>query len=126
MLTCWNADRLELRRVGITPDPRYLGADAAKREGFLKYARQRIGMETAARRTDGPMTRIWRSFTSPIASVPATCTSTAVGLQGLMVRCLAFTIAHALRFRLFQRQIVWIPHQHVGADPRGCGRGDSR
>lgn len=29
--TCWDADRLDLGRVMITPDPKYLNTDAAKR-----------------------------------------------------------------------------------------------
>lgn len=28
--TCWDADRLDLGRVGITPEPRYLATDAAR------------------------------------------------------------------------------------------------
>lgn len=29
---CWDADRLDLPRVGITPDPAYLSTEAARRE----------------------------------------------------------------------------------------------
>ena len=36
--TCWDADRLDLGRVGITPDPYYLGTDAAKRAETLAWA----------------------------------------------------------------------------------------
>jgi uncharacterized protein len=32
VLTCWDADRLDLGRVGITPERRYLCTDAAKRD----------------------------------------------------------------------------------------------
>ena len=31
VMTCWDADRLDLGRVGITPDPKYLCTDAAKK-----------------------------------------------------------------------------------------------
>ena len=31
VMTCWDADRLDLGRVGITPDPQYLCTDAAKK-----------------------------------------------------------------------------------------------
>ena len=41
VLTCWDADRLDLGRVGITPNPRYLCTDAAKRESNLKKAHAR-------------------------------------------------------------------------------------
>jgi uncharacterized protein len=34
--TCWDADRLDLGRVGITPDPKYLCTEAAKREETIK------------------------------------------------------------------------------------------
>lgn len=30
IVCCWNADRLDLPRVGINPHPNYLGTDAAK------------------------------------------------------------------------------------------------
>ena len=30
LLTCWDADRLDLGRVGIVPDPRYLGTKAGR------------------------------------------------------------------------------------------------
>ncbi|MGP0068038.1 MAG: hypothetical protein ACLQGP_31135 [Isosphaeraceae bacterium] len=36
--TCWDSDRLDLGRVGITPDPRYLGTDAAKRPETIRWA----------------------------------------------------------------------------------------
>ena len=39
--TCWDADRLDLGRVGIRPDPRYLCTDAAKDEEFIRWAYQR-------------------------------------------------------------------------------------
>ena len=30
VLTCWDADRLDIGRVGIRPDPRFLGTEAAR------------------------------------------------------------------------------------------------
>ena len=36
--TCWDADRLDLGRVGICPEPRWLCTDAAKRPDILKWA----------------------------------------------------------------------------------------
>ena len=41
VLTCWDADRLDLGRVGITPNPRYLSTDAAKNEQNLQKAHAR-------------------------------------------------------------------------------------
>ncbi len=39
--TCWDADRLDLMRVGTLPDPRYLCTDAAKRQPTLEWATRR-------------------------------------------------------------------------------------
>jgi uncharacterized protein len=36
--TCWDADRLDLGRVGISPDPRRLCTDAAKRAAMIDWA----------------------------------------------------------------------------------------
>jgi uncharacterized protein len=36
--TCWDADRLDLGRVGITPHPRRLCTEAAKRPEMLRWA----------------------------------------------------------------------------------------
>jgi len=36
--TCWDADRLDLGRVGITPNPLYLGTTAAKRRETISWA----------------------------------------------------------------------------------------
>lgn len=38
VMTCWDADRLDLGRVGITPDPQYLCTDTAKDPEFLNEA----------------------------------------------------------------------------------------
>jgi uncharacterized protein len=39
--TCWDADRLDLGRVGITPDPGYLCTEAAKRREMIQWADER-------------------------------------------------------------------------------------
>jgi uncharacterized protein len=36
--TCWDADRLDLGRVGITPDPGYLCTEAARRRETIQWA----------------------------------------------------------------------------------------
>ena len=41
VLTCWDADRLDLGRVGMTPDPRCLGTRAARQENSLEIAHAR-------------------------------------------------------------------------------------
>lgn len=42
--TCWDADRLDLGRVGITPDPEWLCTEAARRPELLRWADGRGGM----------------------------------------------------------------------------------
>jgi uncharacterized protein len=39
--TCWDADRLDLGRVGVKPDPKYLCTDTAKDSEFLHEAWKR-------------------------------------------------------------------------------------
>jgi len=39
--TCWDSDRLDLGRVGIIPDPKYLCTTAAKQPEFLSWAYER-------------------------------------------------------------------------------------
>jgi uncharacterized protein len=39
--TCWDADRLDLGRVGTTPDPSLLCTDAAKDPKMIAWADQR-------------------------------------------------------------------------------------
>jgi uncharacterized protein len=39
--TCWDADRLDLGRVGIMPDPQYLCTDAAKEPKMIEWAHNR-------------------------------------------------------------------------------------
>jgi uncharacterized protein len=39
--TCWDADRLDLGRIGIKPNPTYLGTKIARDPKFLKSAYQR-------------------------------------------------------------------------------------
>lgn len=41
VLTCWDADRLDLGRVGIHPDPRYLCTDAARDPSVIRWAYER-------------------------------------------------------------------------------------
>ena len=41
VMTCWDADRLDLGRVGIRPDPRRLCNEAAKRPELLSEAYKR-------------------------------------------------------------------------------------
>lgn len=36
--TCWDADRLDLGRAGIRPDPRYLCTTAAKKPALIEWA----------------------------------------------------------------------------------------
>jgi len=38
VMTCWDADRLDLWRVGETPDPKWLKTDAARDPAMIKYA----------------------------------------------------------------------------------------
>jgi len=40
VMTCWDADRLDLGRVGLHPDPRYLCTDAAKTNEMIRWAYQ--------------------------------------------------------------------------------------
>lgn len=42
--TCWDADRLDLGRVGILPDPDRLGTDVAKRADILDWADRRASL----------------------------------------------------------------------------------
>jgi len=39
--TCWDADRLDLARANITPEPRYLCTPAAKNSRLIKWASNR-------------------------------------------------------------------------------------
>jgi len=39
--TCWDADRLDLGRVGIVPDPKYLGTRAARDPAMIDWAYER-------------------------------------------------------------------------------------
>jgi uncharacterized protein len=44
--SCWDADRLDLGRVGMTPDPKKLCTPAAKRPETLKWADSRGAFRT--------------------------------------------------------------------------------
>ena len=39
--TCWDSDRLDLNRVGISPDPNRMCTEAARDPDFLKWADDR-------------------------------------------------------------------------------------
>ncbi len=39
--TCWDSDRLDLGRVGIEPDPKYLCTDAARSRAIIRWADKR-------------------------------------------------------------------------------------
>jgi len=41
VLTCWDADRLDLGRVGVRPDPDRLCTDAARDSAFIEWAYRR-------------------------------------------------------------------------------------
>ena len=41
VMTCWDADRLDLGRVGVRPDPRYLCTAAAKHRDTIAWAYRR-------------------------------------------------------------------------------------
>ena len=43
--TCWDSDRLDLGRVGIIPDPRYLCTEAAKQAELLNWANERSRLQ---------------------------------------------------------------------------------
>jgi uncharacterized protein len=42
--TCWDADRLDLGRVGVTPDPILLCTDVARRPETIRWADGRATM----------------------------------------------------------------------------------
>lgn len=47
--TCWDADRLDLGRIGIRPHPKYLCTEAAKDPAVMTWALQRSwGQETSS------------------------------------------------------------------------------
>jgi uncharacterized protein len=50
VLTCWDSDRLDLGRVGITPDPRYLCTPAARRAATIAWAHHRAQSEVLPER----------------------------------------------------------------------------
>ena len=41
VLTCWDADRLDLGRIGMRPDPTLLGTGAARDPGMIQWAYER-------------------------------------------------------------------------------------
>jgi len=54
VMTCWDADRLDLGRVHIVPDPMHLCTDAAKKEIHLQKAHKRaVSWRRQVRPTQG-------------------------------------------------------------------------
>ena len=47
--TCWDADRLDLGRVGITPSPAYLNTEVAKRPETINWADRRQSAASSPR-----------------------------------------------------------------------------
>ena len=43
--TCWDADRLDLGRVGIIPDPAWLSTDIARTDKMINWAHGRAAMD---------------------------------------------------------------------------------
>ena len=43
--TCWDADRLDLWRAGIKPNPKYMFTDFGKSQEMIRYAAQVNGVE---------------------------------------------------------------------------------
>jgi uncharacterized protein len=43
--TCWDADRLDLGRVGTTPDPNWLCTEVAKRSEMINWADGRASFD---------------------------------------------------------------------------------
>ena len=39
--TCWDADRLDLGRIGVRPDPQFLCTDAAKEKSMIDWSVER-------------------------------------------------------------------------------------
>lgn len=44
--TCWDSDRLDLGRVGVTPDLEFLSTDVARRRDTIRWAHSRAVNET--------------------------------------------------------------------------------
>lgn len=53
--TCWDADRLDLARVGIWPNPSLLCTPVAKRKEILAWASERARAET----NSGAIAEVW-------------------------------------------------------------------
>lgn len=58
--TCWDADRLDLGRVGIKPDPQYLCTDAARDSKTIAWAYQR----SIRRFVPDIVTAQWRGYST--------------------------------------------------------------
>ncbi|MBI1311604.1 hypothetical protein GC176_09890 [bacterium] len=46
--TCWDSDRLDLGRVGMTPDPEFLSTEIARRRDTIHWAHTRAVNETVS------------------------------------------------------------------------------
>lgn len=55
VLTCWDADRLDLGRVGIAPHPRYLCTEPARRPETIAWAEER----SRGGHVPDVVTRVW-------------------------------------------------------------------
>ncbi len=52
--TCWDSDRLDLGRIGMTPDPRYLCTSAAREPEMIEWAMLQCQPWIESRRQKGP------------------------------------------------------------------------
>jgi uncharacterized protein len=59
--TCWDADRLDLGRVWVTPEPRYLCTPPAKERGTIEWAEDR-----SRRNHEPPFVETWRAWVSGV------------------------------------------------------------
>ena len=65
--TCWDSDRLDLRRVGITPDPSRLCTEAARDSEMMKWANGRASNRVIPEfvRSEWGITTEWSKATCP-------------------------------------------------------------
>jgi uncharacterized protein len=52
VMTCWDADRLDLYRIGIRPNPQYLCTEAARDPQIIEWAMQRSEWKGRPKRPD--------------------------------------------------------------------------
>lgn len=58
---CWDADRLDLGRVGMEPDPKFLSTAAAKSKEIRRWAHGRASMEFVP----DTIRELWHSLAAP-------------------------------------------------------------